>query len=112
MRFNARKTFLGLPFLNCADHALRHRPRRQTQLGRADRRAQQRQDTTVENNQFIMDRLQLGERVDSSDAMRKRPALTLMVEPVYASAADTRAIQTQRIRRDVAKGMGLKLAVD
>ncbi len=45
-----------------------------------------------------------------AQAMAKRPALTLMVEPSYASAADTRAIQTQWIRRDVAQGMGLKLA--
>jgi hypothetical protein len=47
-----------------------------------------------------------------AQAISKRPALTLTVEPVYASAADTRAIQTQWIRRDVAQGMGLKLAAD
>ena len=47
-----------------------------------------------------------------AQAMGKRPALTLTVEPVYASAADTRAIQTQWIRRDVAQGIGLKLAAD
>ena len=45
-----------------------------------------------------------------AQAMSKRPALTLTVEPIYASAADTRAIETLRIRLDVAQGMGLKLA--
>lgn len=47
-----------------------------------------------------------------SQAMSKRPALTLTVEPVYAGAADRHAIETQRIRRDVAQGMGLKLAAN
>ena len=43
-------------------------------------------------------------------AMSKRPALTLTVQPVYAGSADTRAIEIQRIRREVAQTMGLKLA--
>ncbi|MES2000170.1 MAG: DUF748 domain-containing protein [Pseudomonadota bacterium] len=47
-----------------------------------------------------------------AQAMSKRPALTLTVAPSYASAADTRAIEEQWIRRDVAQGMGLKLAAD
>ncbi|MHB1678484.1 MAG: DUF748 domain-containing protein [Sulfuriferula sp.] len=47
-----------------------------------------------------------------AQAMSKRPALTLTVEPAYASTADTRAIETQWIRRDVAQGMGLKLAAN
>jgi len=47
-----------------------------------------------------------------AQAMSKRPALTLTVEPSYASAADTRAIEEQWIRRDVAQGMRLKLAPD
>ncbi|HET9113393.1 MAG TPA: DUF748 domain-containing protein [Burkholderiales bacterium] len=45
-----------------------------------------------------------------AQAMGKRPALALTVEPVYAGSADARAIERQSIRREVTKTMGLKLA--
>lgn len=44
-----------------------------------------------------------------AEAFAKRPALTLTVEPAYEVKGDTRAIQEQWIRRDVANYMGLKL---
>lgn len=44
------------------------------------------------------------------EALAKRPALTLSVSPAYDPRNDTRAIQELRIRRDVAQGMGLKIA--
>ena len=40
-------------------------------------------------------------------ALAKRPALTLTVAPVYDSGRDARAIRELRIRRDVARQMGL-----
>jgi uncharacterized protein involved in outer membrane biogenesis len=43
------------------------------------------------------------------DAMGKRPALTLQVEPAFDPVADTRAIQEWWIRRDVAQRKGVKL---
>ncbi|NOT66932.1 MAG: DUF748 domain-containing protein [Methylophilaceae bacterium] len=47
-----------------------------------------------------------------SQIMSKRPALTLSIEPVYDSNADTRAMQESTIRRDVALSIGIKLAAD
>ncbi len=47
-----------------------------------------------------------------AQAMSKRPALTLTVEPDYARNADTRAIEIRQIRHDVAQDMGLKLAAN
>lgn len=47
-----------------------------------------------------------------SQIMSQRPALTLSIEPVYDSIADTRAIQESTIRRDVALSIGIKLAAD
>lgn len=41
-------------------------------------------------------------------ALAKRPALTLTVEPGYEVKGDTRAIQEMWVRRDVANRMGLK----
>ena len=43
------------------------------------------------------------------EAMGKRPALTLTIEPAFDPAADTRAIQEWWIRRDVAQRRGVKL---
>ena len=45
-----------------------------------------------------------------AEAMAKRPALTLTVEPGYDPEADRRALQVQAMRREVAAGIGLKLA--
>ncbi|MBI1283711.1 MAG: DUF748 domain-containing protein [Thiobacillus sp.] len=45
-----------------------------------------------------------------SEAMAKRPALTLTLEPGYDPVADRRALQVQAMRREVAAGTGLKLA--
>ncbi len=45
-----------------------------------------------------------------SEAMAKRPALTLTLEPGYDPAADRRALQVQAMRREVAAGTGQKLA--
>jgi len=45
-----------------------------------------------------------------AEAMAKRPALTLTLEPGYDPAADRRALQEQAIRREVAAGTGAKLA--
>jgi uncharacterized protein involved in outer membrane biogenesis len=44
------------------------------------------------------------------EAMAKRPALTLTLEPGYDPVADRRALQEQAMRREVATGTGLKLA--
>jgi hypothetical protein len=45
-----------------------------------------------------------------SEAMAKRPALTLSIEPGYDPEADRRALQEQAMRREVAAGTGVKLA--
>ena len=45
-----------------------------------------------------------------AEAMAKRPALTLTLEPGYDPETDRRALQEQAIRREVAAGMGAKLA--
>jgi uncharacterized protein involved in outer membrane biogenesis len=45
-----------------------------------------------------------------SEAMAKRPALTLTLEPGYDPEADRRALQEQALRREVAVGVGVKLA--
>ena len=45
-----------------------------------------------------------------SEAMAKRPALTLTIEPGYDPEADRQALQVQAMRREVAAGAGLKLA--
>jgi uncharacterized protein involved in outer membrane biogenesis len=45
-----------------------------------------------------------------TEAMAKRPALTLTIEPGYDPASDRRALQVQAMRREVAAGIGLKLA--
>lgn len=42
-------------------------------------------------------------------ALAKRPALTLSVEPGYEIKGDTRAIQEMWVRRDVANRMGMKI---
>ncbi len=47
-----------------------------------------------------------------AEAMAKRPALTLTIEPGYDPASDRRALQVQAMRREVAAGSGLKLAKD
>lgn len=46
------------------------------------------------------------------EAMAKRPALTLTIDPGYDPAADRRALQVQAMRREVAAGIGTKLAPD
>jgi len=45
-----------------------------------------------------------------SEAMAKRPALTLSIEPGYDPETDRRALQEQVMRREVAAGTGVKLA--
>lgn len=45
-----------------------------------------------------------------SDALAKRPVLTLTITPGYDPDADTRALQVQAIRLDAAKVAGVKLA--
>ena len=45
-----------------------------------------------------------------SEAMAKRPALTLAIEPGYDPETDRRALQEQVMRREVAAGSGVKLA--
>lgn len=45
-----------------------------------------------------------------SEAMAKRPALTLTLEPGYDPETDRRALQEQTLRREVAAGVGVKLA--
>ena len=45
-----------------------------------------------------------------AQALAKRPALSLTVVPGYTVQGDTRAIEEMWIRRDVAQGMGLRLA--
>jgi hypothetical protein len=45
-----------------------------------------------------------------AEAMAKRPALTLTLEPGYDPETDRRALQEQAIRREVAAGTGTKLA--
>lgn len=45
-----------------------------------------------------------------SQAMARRPALTLAIEPGYDPESDRRALQEQSMRREVAVGTGLKLA--
>jgi uncharacterized protein involved in outer membrane biogenesis len=45
-----------------------------------------------------------------ADAMAKRPALTLTLEPGYDPEVDRRALQEQAIRREVAAATGVKLA--
>ena len=45
-----------------------------------------------------------------SQAMTRRPALTLTIEPGYDPESDRRALQEQAMRREVAVGTGLKLA--
>ncbi len=45
-----------------------------------------------------------------SEAMAKRPALTLGIEPGYDPETDRRALQEQAMRREVAAGTGVKLA--
>jgi hypothetical protein len=47
-----------------------------------------------------------------SEAMAKRPALTLTIEPGYDPESDRRALQVQAMRREVAAGTGVKLAPD
>jgi uncharacterized protein involved in outer membrane biogenesis len=47
-----------------------------------------------------------------AEAMAKRPALTLTIDPGYDPAADRRALQVQAMRREVATGIGTKLAPD
>jgi uncharacterized protein involved in outer membrane biogenesis len=47
-----------------------------------------------------------------AEAMAKRPALTLTIEPGYDPESDRRALQVQAMRRDVAAGIGVKLAPD
>jgi len=47
-----------------------------------------------------------------SEAMGKRPALTLTLGPGYDPVADRRALQVQAMRREVATGTGLKLAAN
>lgn len=47
-----------------------------------------------------------------AEAMARRPALTLTVEPGYDPDADRRALQEQAMRREVAAGTGVKLALD
>jgi len=44
-----------------------------------------------------------------SEAMAKRPALTLAIEPGYDPEADRRALQELAMRREVAAGTGVKL---
>ncbi len=43
-----------------------------------------------------------------SEAMAKRPALTLTLEPGYDPESDRRALQVQDMRREVAAGVGLE----
>jgi hypothetical protein len=45
-------------------------------------------------------------------ALAKRPALVLKVQPVYAREADTRALQVDWVRREVAQGLGIALKPD
>ncbi|MEQ1590961.1 MAG: DUF748 domain-containing protein [Thiobacillaceae bacterium] len=45
-----------------------------------------------------------------SQAMAKRPALTLTIEPGYDPESDRRALQELAMRREVAVGTGIKLA--
>ena len=47
-----------------------------------------------------------------AEAMAKRPALTLTIEPGYDPETDRHALQEQAMRREVAAGIGLKLAPD
>jgi hypothetical protein len=47
-----------------------------------------------------------------AEAMAKRPALTLTIEPGYDPETDRQALQEQALRREVAAGIGLKLASD
>ncbi|MBT9539717.1 DUF748 domain-containing protein [Thiobacillus sp.] len=47
-----------------------------------------------------------------AEAMDKRPALTLSLEPGFDPLADRRALQEQALRREVAIVMGIKLAPD
>jgi outer membrane protein OmpA-like peptidoglycan-associated protein len=49
---------------------------------------------------------------DIGQALAKRPALTLSVVPAYDPKKDARAIQELRIRRDVARQMGLTVEAD
>lgn len=44
-----------------------------------------------------------------AEAMAKRPALTLSIEPAYDAVADVRAIQEQTIRYEIAKKLRLKV---
>ena len=44
-----------------------------------------------------------------SEILKKRPALTLAIAPVYDGTADARALQEFSIRRDVAQQIGVKL---
>ncbi|MCA1979104.1 MAG: DUF748 domain-containing protein, partial [Thiobacillus sp.] len=45
-----------------------------------------------------------------AEALAKRPALTLTLEPGYDPEADRRALQVQAMRRDAAAAAGIKLA--
>jgi hypothetical protein len=47
-----------------------------------------------------------------AEAMAKRPALTLTIEPGYDPESDRLALQVQAMRREVAAGTGVKLAPD
>jgi uncharacterized protein involved in outer membrane biogenesis len=47
-----------------------------------------------------------------AEAMAKRPALTLTLEPGYDPESDRRALQEQAMRREAAAGIGIKLAPD
>ena len=47
-----------------------------------------------------------------AEAMAKRPALTLTIEPGYDPESDRRALQVQAMRHEVAAGSGIKLAPD
>ncbi len=47
-----------------------------------------------------------------AEAMAKRPALTLAIEPGYDLASDREALQEQAMRREVAAGTGIKFAPD
>jgi hypothetical protein len=49
---------------------------------------------------------------DIGQALAKRPALTLSITPAYDLRKDVRALQELRIRRDVARGMGLNIPAD
>ena len=45
-----------------------------------------------------------------AESMARRPALTLSLEPGYDPEADRRALQEHALRREVAAGVGVKLA--